>query len=58
MGKAQKTKKLSVREWQLEHIKEGVRQAEAGNFATAAEVRAVFRRFRLAPERVTSARRG
>lgn len=37
---------LEVNEWQIEHIKEGVRQADAGEFATAAQVRRVFARRR------------
>jgi predicted transcriptional regulator len=31
--------------WQIAAIEEGVRQAEAGNFATKAEVRAAFARW-------------
>ena len=33
---------LEVMEWQLDHIKEGLRQAEAGEFASDDEVKAVF----------------
>ena len=33
---------LEVMEWQLAHIKEGLRQAEAGEFATDDEVKAAF----------------
>ena len=33
---------LEVMEWQLAHIKEGVRQAEAGEFATDDEVKTAF----------------
>jgi RHH-type rel operon transcriptional repressor/antitoxin RelB len=37
---------LDVQKWQIEHIKEGIRQADAGEFATDAEVAAVFSRWR------------
>ena len=37
---------LDVYQWQTEHIKEGVRQAKAGKFATDAEVAAAFARWR------------
>lgn len=37
---------LDVHKWQLAHLKEGLRQADAGNFATDAEVAAVFSRRR------------
>ena len=33
---------LDVMEWQLAHIKEGLRQAEAGEFAADDEVKAAF----------------
>ena len=33
---------LEVMEWQLAHIKEGLRQAEAGEFATDDEIKAAF----------------
>jgi len=33
---------LEVMDWQLAHIKEGLRQAEAGEFATDEEVKAAF----------------
>ena len=33
---------IEVMEWQLAHIKEGLRQAEAGEFATDDEVKAAF----------------
>ena len=33
---------LEVMEWQLAHIKEGLRQAEAGEFAADDEVKAAF----------------
>jgi len=33
---------LEVMEWQLAHIKEGLSQAEAGEFATDDEVKAAF----------------
>ena len=37
---------LEVRQWQLEHIREGLRQAQAGEFATEDEVREAFARWR------------
>jgi predicted transcriptional regulator len=37
---------LELHAWQLEHIKEGMRQADAGEFASEAEVRAAFARWR------------
>ena len=37
---------LEVNQWQLEHIKEGLRQADAGEFATEAEVAAAFEKWR------------
>jgi predicted transcriptional regulator len=37
---------LEVHEWQLAHIKEGLRQAEAGEFVKDAEVAAAFSRWR------------
>jgi len=37
---------LEVRRWQLEHIREGLRQAEAGEFASEDEVRQAFARWR------------
>jgi predicted transcriptional regulator len=37
---------LEVRQWQLEHIREGLRQAQAGEFATEEEVRQAFARWR------------
>ena len=37
---------LELHDWQLEHIKEGMRQADAGEFASEAEVRAAFARWR------------
>ena len=37
---------LEVHRWQIEHIKEGIRQADAGEFATDAEVAAAFARWR------------
>lgn len=33
---------LEVMDWQLEHIKEGLRQAEAGEFAAEDEVQTAF----------------
>ena len=35
---------VAVRHWQLEHFKEGLRQAEAGEFATDAEMEETFAR--------------
>jgi RHH-type rel operon transcriptional repressor/antitoxin RelB len=37
---------LDVQRWQIEHIKEGIRQADAGEFASEAEVKAAFARWR------------
>jgi predicted transcriptional regulator len=37
---------LDAHSWQIEHIKEGLRQADAGKFATDAEVAAAFTRWR------------
>jgi predicted transcriptional regulator len=37
---------LEVHQWQIEHIREGVRQADAGKFASKAEVAAAFARRR------------
>jgi predicted transcriptional regulator len=36
---------LQVYQWQLDHIKEGLRQADAGEFATDEEVAAAFARW-------------
>ena len=33
---------LELHAWRLEHIEEGMRQADAGEFASEAEVRAAF----------------
>jgi predicted transcriptional regulator len=37
---------LEVHQWQIDHIKEGIRQADAGEFASEAEVAAAFARWR------------
>ena len=37
---------LEVHLWQVAHIEEGIRQANAGKFATAREVAAAFARWR------------
>lgn len=37
---------LGVHRWQIAHVEEGVRQAEAGDFATDEEVAAAFARWR------------
>jgi predicted transcriptional regulator len=37
---------LDVHQWQIEHIQEGMRQADAGEFASDAEVAAAFSRWR------------
>jgi predicted transcriptional regulator len=37
---------LELQAWQAEHIEEGMRQADAGEFASEAEVRAAFARWR------------
>jgi predicted transcriptional regulator len=33
---------LDVQQWQMDHIHEGLRQANAGEFATDAEMKATF----------------
>ena len=35
---------LDIHRWQAEHIREGLRQADAGEFATEAEMKARFSR--------------
>ena len=35
---------VETHRWQIDHIKEGLRQAEAGEFATEAEVEKAFAR--------------
>lgn len=37
---------LETHRWHIEHIKEGLRQARAGEFATEAEVKAAFAKWR------------
>jgi predicted transcriptional regulator len=37
---------IEVHQWQIEHIREGIRQADAGRFASKAEVAAAFARRR------------
>ncbi|NEP87649.1 MAG: CopG family transcriptional regulator [Okeania sp. SIO2C2] len=37
---------LQVQEWQVEHIKEGLRQADAGEFASDEEIAAALARWR------------
>jgi predicted transcriptional regulator len=37
---------LDVHRWQLDHIREGLRQANAGEFAAEAEMKATFSRRR------------
>jgi RHH-type transcriptional regulator, rel operon repressor / antitoxin RelB len=37
---------LDVHRWQLEHIQEGIRQADAGEFASETAVAAAFSRWR------------
>lgn len=37
---------LDIHEWQVEHIKKGLRQAQSGQFASAREVRKAFARWR------------
>jgi predicted transcriptional regulator len=34
---------LDVRRWQIAHIEEGIRQADASEFATGAEIQKIFR---------------
>jgi predicted transcriptional regulator len=35
---------LGVHRWQMDHIREGLRQADAGEFATESEMKAIFSR--------------
>jgi predicted transcriptional regulator len=35
---------LDVHQWQIDHIREGLRQADAGEFATKAEMKGAFSR--------------
>ncbi|MDO8757517.1 MAG: CopG family transcriptional regulator [Elusimicrobiota bacterium] len=37
---------LEVHQWQIAHIKKGIRQADAGKFAKDSEVSAAFSRWR------------
>ncbi len=37
---------LDAHSWQIDHIKEGLRQADAGEFATDAEIATAFARWR------------
>jgi RHH-type transcriptional regulator, rel operon repressor / antitoxin RelB len=37
---------IALHAWQVAHIKEGLRQADAGEFASEAEVEAAFARWR------------
>ncbi|GHS91516.1 hypothetical protein AGMMS49957_18330 [Synergistales bacterium] len=37
---------IDLQEWQLEHIQEGIRQADNGEFASDEEVEATFARWR------------
>ena len=37
---------IDVQKWQLAHIKEGIRQADAGDFASNAEVARAFKKWR------------
>ena len=37
---------LDVHQWQMDHIREGLRQANAGEFASEAEMKAAFSRRR------------
>jgi predicted transcriptional regulator len=37
---------LDAQSWQIDHIKEGLRQAKGGEFATDAEIAAAFDRWR------------
>lgn len=37
---------LEIHSWQLDHIKEGVRQADTGEFASPEEVAAIFAKWR------------
>jgi predicted transcriptional regulator len=42
---------LDVQKWQIEYIEEAVREAQAGAFASAAEVERTFARLRGRPRR-------
>lgn len=37
---------IEIQKWQIREIEAGIREADAGNFASDEEVRAVFDRFR------------
>ncbi|QLE57317.1 CopG family ribbon-helix-helix protein [Nostoc sp. TCL26-01] len=37
---------LEMHSWQLDHIQEGIRQADAGEFASPEEVAAIFAKWR------------
>ena len=37
---------LDLQRWQMDHIREGLRQADAGQFATEAEMKSTFTRRR------------
>jgi RHH-type transcriptional regulator, rel operon repressor / antitoxin RelB len=37
---------LETHQWQMAHIREGVRQADAGEFASEKDVKAAFKRWR------------
>ena len=38
---------IETHRWQIEHIKEGLRQADAGEFASDEEVAAAFAKWRM-----------
>ncbi len=37
---------LEIHRWQIEHIEEGMRQADAGHFVSDAEVKSAFAKWR------------
>ncbi len=37
---------IDVHQWQIDHIRQGIRDADAGRFATAADVKRVMSRLR------------
>ena len=37
---------VEVHRWQIDHVRQGLREAEAGEFAGEAEVKKAFRRWR------------
>jgi len=48
---------IDIHEWQCEHIRQGLREADAGKFASEAEVARVVARLRQVPARPKHAKR-